>query len=54
MIALPYTEYLQRYGATREAMAAVVSEARKNGSRIPWSYWHDQPLSAEDYLAEPR
>ena len=35
MIALPYTEYLQRYGATREAMATVVSEARKNGARIP-------------------
>ena len=25
----------------REAMAAVVVEARKNGARIPWSYWHD-------------
>ena len=53
MIALPYTEYVQRYGATREAMAAVVVEARKNGARIPWSYWHDRPLSAEEYLSEP-
>ena len=53
MIALPYNEYLQRYGATREAMAAVVSEARKNGARIPWSYWHGRPLPAEEYLAEP-
>ena len=35
MIALPYNEYLQRYGARREAMAAVVVEARKNGSRHP-------------------
>ncbi len=52
MIALPYTEYLQRYGATREAMAAVVSEARKNGARIPWSYWHGRPLQTEDYLSE--
>ena len=43
MIALPYNEYLQRYGATRDAMAAVLVEARKNGARIPWSYWHDQP-----------
>lgn len=53
MIALPYQEYLQRYGATREAMAAVLVEARKNGSRIPWSYWYGKPLSAEDYLEAP-
>ena len=54
MIALPYNEYLQRYGATREAMAAVVVEARKNGSRIPWSYWYDQPLTVEEYLSAPQ
>jgi acetyl-CoA acetyltransferase len=53
MVALPYVEYLQRYGATREAMADVVVEARKNGSRIPWSYWHDKPLTRGEYLAAP-
>ena len=53
MIALPYNEYLQRFGARREAMAAVVIEARKNGARIPWSYWHDKPLSADEYLEAP-
>ena len=53
MIALPYNEYLQRYGASREAMATVLIEARKNGARIPWSYWHDQPLSREEYLSAP-
>jgi acetyl-CoA acetyltransferase len=53
MIALAYNEYVQRYGATREAMAAVVSEARKNGSRIPWSYWCGKPLSTEEYLQAP-
>ena len=52
-IAMAYNEYCQRYGATREAMARVLVEARKNGSRIPWSYWHDQPLTVEQYLAEP-
>lgn len=52
-IAMVYNEYCQRYGATREAMARVVVEARKNGARIPWSYWFDKPLSIEDYLAEP-
>ncbi|CAO5256103.1 thiolase family protein [Frankia sp. AgKG'84/4] len=53
MIALPYNEYVQRYGASREAMAAVLVEARRNGARLPWSYWHGRPLSAEEYLAEP-
>lgn len=52
MIALPYQEYLQKYGARRESMATVVTEARKNGARLPWSYWHDRPLSVDDYLAE--
>ena len=50
MIALPYNEYLQRYGASRDAMAAVLVEARKNGARIPWSYWHGKPLTAREYL----
>ena len=53
MIALPYMEYLQRYGATRDAMATVVVEARKNGARLPWSYWAGKPLTAEEYLAAP-
>ena len=53
MIVFAYTEYLQRYGASREAMAAVTVEARKNGARIPWSYWHGTPLTAADYLSEP-
>ena len=53
MIALPYNEYLQRYGASRESMATVVVEARKNGARIPWSYWYGKPLAAEEYLDAP-
>ena len=53
MIALPYNEYLQRFGARRESMQGVVVEARKNGARIPWSFWHDRPLSTADYLAAP-
>lgn len=53
MIALPYQEYLQRYGATRESMASVVVEARRNGAQLPWSYWYDRPLSVDDYLSEP-
>jgi acetyl-CoA acetyltransferase len=53
MIGLTYNEYLQRYGASPDAMAAVLVEARKNGARIPWSVWHDRPLTAADYLESP-
>jgi acetyl-CoA acetyltransferase len=53
MIALPYNEYLQRYGATRQSMGEVVVEARRNGAAIPWSYWHDRPLSIDEYLEAP-
>jgi acetyl-CoA acetyltransferase len=53
MIALPYNEYLQRYRAHRDSMAHVVVEARKNGARLPWSYWHDRPLGVEEYLGAP-
>jgi acetyl-CoA acetyltransferase len=49
-IALTYNEYMQRYGATREDMANVVVELRKNGSRMPWSYWYEQPISVDDYM----
>jgi acetyl-CoA acetyltransferase len=52
-IALTHNEYVQRYGASREAMAQVIVEARKNGARIPWSVWHDKPLTAQEYLAAP-
>jgi acetyl-CoA acetyltransferase len=53
MIGLTYNEYLQRFGARREAMAAVVVEARKNGARLPWSVWKDRPITVDDYLAAP-
>ena len=53
MIGLTYNEYLQRFNASREAMATVLVEARKNGARIPWSYWHERPLTREKYLDAP-
>jgi acetyl-CoA acetyltransferase len=53
MIGLAYNEYLQRYGADRQAMATVVEEARKNGSRIPWSYWYGKPLADGEYFRAP-
>jgi acetyl-CoA acetyltransferase len=53
MIALPTTEYMQRYRATRESLGAVVVEARKNGARLPWSHWYERSLDLTDYLAAP-
>jgi acetyl-CoA acetyltransferase len=52
-IAMTYNEYVQRYGVPDDALAAVVMESRKNGARLPWSYWHGKPLAAADYLAAP-
>jgi acetyl-CoA acetyltransferase len=49
-IALPYNEYMQRYGATREEMATVVVELRSNAAQIPWAYWRGQPISIDDYM----
>ena len=53
MIGLTYNEYLQRFGASPDSMANVLVEARKNGARIPWSYWHDRPLATQEYLDSP-
>lgn len=50
-IALPYNEYVQRYGATRDELATVVVEGRRAGARIPWSYWYGRPLSRAEYLS---
>ena len=52
-IAMVYNEYMQKYGATREAMARVVTEARNNGAKLPWSHWYGKPMTIEDYLSEP-
>jgi acetyl-CoA acetyltransferase len=49
-MALPYMEYMQRYGATREDMAAVVVSAREAGAKLPWSHWHGRPLAHDDYM----
>jgi acetyl-CoA acetyltransferase len=49
-IAMPYNEYMHRYGATREEMATLVVEIRRNAARIPWAYWHDKPITVDDYM----
>jgi acetyl-CoA acetyltransferase len=50
-MALPYMEYMQRYGATRDDMAEVIVGGRAAGAKIPWSHWHDRPLTHADYVS---
>jgi len=52
-IAMAYNEYAHRYGIEDGALGDVVVEARKNGSKLPWSYWYGQPLTRDEYLAAP-
>ena len=52
-IAMAWNEYAQRYGAGEDALAPIAIEARKNGARLPWSYWKDKPLDLAQYLAAP-
>lgn len=52
-IGMVTNEYFQRYGATRASLGKVVVEARRNGARVPWSVWHDRPLTLEEYLDSP-
>jgi len=49
-MAMPYMEYMQRYGATREHMASVVVSARRAGSQNPWSYWSGRPITHDEYM----
>ena len=50
-IGFPYREYLERYGATHEEMATLVTAIRKNVQNNPLAYWYGQPLTRDDYLA---
>lgn len=50
-MALPYMEYMQRYGARREDMAPLIAGARAAGARNPWSYWRDKPLTVDAYMS---
>jgi acetyl-CoA acetyltransferase len=52
-IAMCYNEYVQRYRVLDNALAPIVMEARKNGARLPWSYWSGKPLGLEEYLSAP-
>jgi acetyl-CoA acetyltransferase len=48
--ALTYSQYLGRYGATREDMAAFIVNNRKNASLNPDAVFYGKAITAEDYL----
>jgi acetyl-CoA acetyltransferase len=48
--ALTYTRYMKLYGARREHMAAVAIAQRNGANRNPKAYFHDVPLSFDDYM----
>lgn len=50
MVALPYQQYMQRYGATREEMATLVVNSRRNVANNPLAYWYQKPIERDDYL----
>jgi acetyl-CoA acetyltransferase len=50
MMAMPYMEYQQRYGARKEHMATLVVQTRKNVQRIPSAYWYGRELTFKDYM----
>jgi acetyl-CoA acetyltransferase len=56
--ALAWQRYMHRYGATREALAALALNSRRNANLNPRAFFHDQPMSRDDYfnsrwIAEP-
>jgi acetyl-CoA acetyltransferase len=50
MFALPYSEYVARYGATREHMASFIVGNRKNANMNPDAIFYEKPLQRDDYL----
>ena len=56
--ALAWQRYMHRYGATREAQAALALNSRRNANLNPRAFFYSQPMSHEDYfnsrwIAEP-
>jgi acetyl-CoA acetyltransferase len=56
--ALAWQRYMHRYGATREALAALALNSRRNANLNPRAFFYSQPMSRDDYfnsrwIAEP-
>ncbi len=56
--ALAWQRYMYRYGATREALAALALNSRRNANLNPRAFFYSTPMTREDYfnarpIAEP-
>ncbi len=49
--ALAYRRYMERYGATREQMAALILNSRHNATLNGNTFFHDKPLTFDQYMA---
>jgi acetyl-CoA acetyltransferase len=48
--ALAWQRYMHRYGATREALAALALNSRRNANLNPHAIFYQQQMSATDYM----
>jgi len=48
--ALAWQRYMHRYGATREALAALALNSRRNANLNPRAFFYSQPMAREDYF----
>src|SRR5207245_9468913 len=56
--ALAWQRYMHRYGATRDALAALALNSRRNANLNSRAFFDSEPMSREDYfhsrwIAEP-
>jgi acetyl-CoA acetyltransferase len=56
--ALAWQRYMHRYGATRDALAALALNSRRNANLNPRAFFYKEPMSRDDYfnsrwIAEP-
>jgi acetyl-CoA acetyltransferase len=56
--ALAWNRYMRRYGATREALAALALNSRRNANLNPRAFFYSESMSRDDYfnsrwIAEP-
>ncbi|MGH7841976.1 MAG: thiolase C-terminal domain-containing protein [Candidatus Binataceae bacterium] len=49
--ALAWQQYMHRYGATGEALAALALNSRRNANLNPRAFFYQEPMSRADYFA---
>src|SRR6185295_14439953 len=49
-LAVEYSRYLERHNQDRDKTAALPLAQRRHANLTPEAYFHDMPLSLDDYL----